>query len=418
MTEILPFRGIIYDTGRVDGEDVAAPPYDVITPEMKEELYAKSPYNIVRIDFGKDLPGDGESENRYTRAAGYLEEWLEAGILKETERPAFYLYEVTYRIGGEEKVMRGIFGRVRITELCDGVYPHEATHSKPKADRLNLMHHCRANLSPIFSIYSSPRRGYIGLFERYLSAPPYMAATDPSGAAHRMWIIDRPDDVRVIEEELRGSPIYIADGHHRYETALAYRKEMEAENPAHTGSEPYNYVLMYLVNIADDGLTVLPTHRLVRKLTGDGEGAAEVLKPLEQYFEVRPVDAGREITAEIAGHEHALGVALRGEERHHILLYRGGDLADVPEPLRGLDVTLLHELIFRKLYNVQGVDYEMDPRVCLSRLKDGSHQAAFFLNPTRVEDVERVARACLRMPPKSTYFFPKILTGFVINRLQ
>ncbi|NOZ24963.1 MAG: DUF1015 domain-containing protein [Nitrospirae bacterium] len=416
MTEILPFRGIVYDTRSVKGEDVVAPPYDVITPELKEELYSKSPYNIVRIDFGKDLPEDSETENRYTRAARHLDEWMKAGILKETERPAFYLYEVTYSVGDERKVMRGLFGRVRITELCDGVYPHEATHSKPKADRLTLMHHCRANLSPIFSIYSSQRRGYLGLFERYLSTPPYMAAADRTGAEHRMWIIDDHDDVRVIEEELRGSPIYIADGHHRYETALAYQKEMKKENPGHTGTEPYNYVMMYLVNIADDGLTVLPTHRLVRELA-EGD-APELLKPLERYFEVRPVDAGRDITAEIAAREHALGVALRGEDRSFILLYRGGDLSGVPGPLRGLDVTLLHELIFKKLYNVQGVDYEMDPRVCLSRVRDGSHQAAFFLNPTRVEDVERVASACLRMPPKSTYFFPKILTGFVINRLQ
>jgi len=416
MTEILPFRGIIYDTRRVKGEDVVAPPYDVITPELKEELYSKSPYNIVRIDFGKDLPADDESENRYTRAGRYLKEWTDAGVLKEMERPAFYLYEVTYSVGDEKKVMRGLFGRVGITELCNGIYPHEATHSKPKADRLTLMHHCRANLSPIFSIYNSQRRGYLDIFERCLPTPPYMAATDPAGAEHRMWIIDGPDDVRVIEEELRGTPIYIADGHHRYETALAYKEEMKAENPGHTGTEPYNYVMMYLVNIADGGLTVLPTHRLVRELAEGSESGT--LKPLEQFFEIRPVDTDRDIAAEIAGLEHAVGVAVHGEGRNFILLYRGGDLSDVPEPLRGLDVTLLHELIFKKLYNVQGVEYEMDPGVCLSRVRDGSHQAAFFLNPTRVEDVERVARACLRMPPKSTYFFPKILTGFVINRLQ
>ncbi|VAX32324.1 hypothetical protein MNBD_NITROSPIRAE02-902, partial [hydrothermal vent metagenome] len=151
MTEILPFRGVIYDTRMVKGEDVVSPPYDVITPELKDALYSKSPYNIVKIDFGKDLPGDNDSENRYTRANKYLNDWLSKGVLKETENPSFYLYEVEYTVGNEKKVMRGLFGRVRITELCDGIYPHEATHSKPKADRLNLMHHCNANLSPIFS---------------------------------------------------------------------------------------------------------------------------------------------------------------------------------------------------------------------------------------------------------------------------
>ncbi len=239
---------------------------------------------------------------------------------------------------------------------------------------------------------------------------------DLTGAEHRMWIIDDPDDVRIIREELKGNSIYIADGHHRYETALTYQKEMKAKNPAHTGAEPYNYVMMYLVNMADGGLTVLPTHRLVRELADTG--ASGFLNPLEKFFEIRTIDADMDIHSEIAGLEQAIGLAVHGESKHFILLYRGEDLTEVPEPLRGLDVTLLHELIFKKLYNVQGVDYEMDPGVSLSKVRDGSYQAAFFLNPTRVEDVERVALACLRMPPKSTYFFPKILTGFVINRLQ
>ncbi len=416
MTEILPFRGVLYDTRRVKGEDVVSPPYDVITPELKDALYSKSPYNIVKIDFGKDLQGDNDSENRYTRASKYLKDWLSEGVLKETENPSFYLYEAEYTVGNEKKVMRGLFGRVRITELCDGIYPHEATHSKPKADRLTLMHHCNANLSPIFSIYNSQRRGYLDIFDRCLSTTPYIAATDLLGAEHRMWIIDDPDDVRIIGEELKGNPIYIADGHHRYETALTYQKEMKATHPAHTGSEPYNYVMMYLVNMVDGGLTVLPTHRLVANLADTGTSG--FLNPLEKFFEIRSIDADRDISAEIAGLEHAIGLAVHGADKHFILLYRGEDLTDVPEPLRELDVTLLHDLIFKKLYNVQGVDYEMDPGVCLSKVRDGRYQAAFFLNPTRVEDVERVALACLRMPPKSTYFFPKILTGFVINRLQ
>ncbi|GBE36240.1 hypothetical protein BMS3Bbin07_00384 [bacterium BMS3Bbin07] len=174
--------------------------------------------------------------------------------------------------------------------------------------------------------------------------------------------------------------------------------------------------MMYLVNMVDGGLTVLPTHRLVANLADTGTSG--FLNPLEKFFEIRSIDADRDISAEIAGLEHAIGLAVHGADKHFILLYRGEDLTDVPEPLRELDVTLLHDLIFKKLYNVQGVDYEMDPGVCLSKVRDGRYQAAFFLNPTRVEDVERVALACLRMPPKSTYFFPKILTGFVINRLQ
>ena len=421
MTETLPFKGILYDTGRVKGDDVVSPPYDIITPELKDILYSRSPYNIVRVDFGKDLEGDNDSENRYTRARRYLDDWLTEGVLRESERPSFYLYEVEYTVGNEKRIMRGLFVRVRITELCDGIYPHEATHSKPKADRLNLMRHCNANLSPIFSIYNSQRRRYIDIFEERLSTPPYMTAGDLVGAEHRMWIIDSPDEADLIKEELSNTPIYIADGHHRYETALAYQKEMREKNPSHTGTEPYNYVMMCLVNMVDNGLTILPTHRLVRGLSvtgGEDDFTSEFLNPLEQYFEVNPAAADRDIVAEINRFEHAIGLAIHGARNNFILHYRGKDLSNVPEPLRGLDVTLLHELIFGKLYNVQHIDYEMDPEVTLKKVRDGSYQAAFFLTPTKVEDVERVALACLRMPPKSTYFFPKILTGFVINRLE
>ncbi len=415
MTEVLPFRGILYNTERVRADDVVCPPYDIITPEMKDALYARSPFNIVRIDYGKDLDGDDESENRYTRAGRYLHDWLSEGVLRRTERPAFYLYEVEYTLRKERKVMRGLFASVKLTELCEGVYPHEATHSKPKADRLNVMRHCRANLSPIFSIYNSPRRGYLSVFERLLSTPPLVSATDLWGAEHRMWVIDDPEEMDLIREELSGNPIYIADGHHRYETALAYQAEMRRQNPSHTGTEAYNYTMMYLVNMADDGLSILPTHRLVRVRDGSTE---DLLEPLRGHFDIRTMDEDKDVVAEMKGLEGAIGLVAGGGRERFILLHRGGDLSGVPEPLRGLDVTVLHELIFGKLYNISSIDYEMNTEIILDKLRDGSYQAAFLLNPTKAEDVERVALACLRMPPKSTYFYPKVLTGFVMKDLD
>ncbi|NOX19810.1 MAG: DUF1015 domain-containing protein [Nitrospirae bacterium] len=171
MTEVQPFRAIIYNTDRVKGDEVVSPPYDVISEELKENLYARSPFNIVRIDFGKVYNTDNDLENRYTRAKNYLDEWLTKGILKETSTEAYYLYEVKYRKDNKDISMKGIFGRVRLTELCKGVYPHEATHSKPKADRLNLMKYCKANLSPIFSIYRSQKRDHHKVFDKYLKKP-------------------------------------------------------------------------------------------------------------------------------------------------------------------------------------------------------------------------------------------------------
>lgn len=427
MTETLPFRGILYDTSRVRGDNVVAPPYDIITPEMKEALYSRDTYNIVKIDFGKDMDGDEASTNRYSRAHDYLNEWLYEGILTDADKPAYYLYEVDYSTGGEKKRMRGIFASVKITELCKGIYPHEATHSKPKADRLNLMRYCNANTSPIFSIYTGRGSNKKEIFERTASTPPYMSASDLDGAVHSMWIIDDSDDVEKIREELLGLPIYIADGHHRYETAMAYQSEMQEKNPAHTGDEAYNYVMMYLVDTEDGGLTILPTHRLLKDDPGEDDSpggkldpeksAEKLLKSLKPYFEIMPLDQSKSIVSEISRHDHAIGLAIHGMEKHFLLVHKGGALDEIPEPIRELDVAILHEVVLNKVHTKQKVEYEMDPDLTLRKVRDGEYRAAFFLNPTRTEDVEMVARKCLRMPPKSTYFYPKILTGFVINRL-
>jgi uncharacterized protein (DUF1015 family) len=416
MPEVLPFKGIIYNSEKVKGEEVVSPPYDIITAEMKEELYQKSPYNMVRIDFGKDYEDDNDSNNRYTRAAEYLQEWLKEGILLYTNREAYYLYEVGYSVRGEPRLMRGIFGRVRITELCEGVYPHEATHSKPKTDRLNLLRYCRANLSPIFSIYNKPNMEIKDILKRYTDRPPYMEAIDSDGFKHRMWIIQDEVDVQSIKEMLRDIPIYIADGHHRYETALQYMKERLKTNPSHSGQEPYNYVLMYLVNIADGGLTILPTHRLVKGL--GGLETEKLLSPLRRFFDIVTVGTKETVVEIMRHHRGVIGLALRNERNGFLLTYKGGDLSEIKEPLRGLEVTILHELILKKVYNIKEVDFEMDPLVAIRRMEKEGYDGVFFLNPTRVKDVEEVALNCLRMPPKSTYFYPKILTGFVINPLE
>ena len=416
MTEIRPFKGIIYNTSRVRGDEVVAPPYDIITPEMKDALYEKSPYNIVRIDFGKDQANDTpEGENRYTRARRFLQEWLEEGILIEPERPSYYLYQVSYRINDEERIMRGVFARVRLTELCEGVFPHEATHSKPKADRLNLMRYCRANISPIFSIFNNPEESFQGLVDSRSSEEPYLSAIDHEGARHELWIVDDPDDVEFITGVVEGRPIYIADGHHRYETALEYMKERKRDNPGHTGEEPYNFTLMLLVNIPDGGLSILPTHRLVR---GIPSGERDLLDKLSGYFDIEKMNSHEQLLRALPSHEHAIGMILKNSSQSYILIHKGIDLHEVPRPLRGLDVTVLHELIFKNLLSVEGVSYEMDPRIVINRVRSGEYSAGFFLNPTRVSEVEEVALECLRMPPKSTYFYPKILTGFVINRLD
>jgi uncharacterized protein (DUF1015 family) len=237
-----------------------------------------------------------------------------------------------------------------------------------------------------------------------------------------MWILDTPQEVTNIEKQLSQCTIYIADGHHRYETALDLRNEMMKNHPSQSGREPYNYVLMYLVNIADNGLSILPTHRLIKdfpSLTESGRTLElQILDPLREHFDITTIEKNGDIVADLQRYKHAIGLAIHGSSKGYLLRQRGITQTDLPDPLKELDVILLHELILKGLFKIQDINYEMDPELTLNEVRSGNYRAAFFLNPTRVEEVEGVALECLRMPPKSTYFYPKIPTGIVLNWLD
>ncbi len=413
MAEIIPFRGILYNMSRVSGEDTVAPPYDIITPEYKEKLYNKSPYNIVRIDFGKELAGDNESENKYKRASEFFNSWLKDGILLRSKNPVFYAHEIEYKIKGKLKKLRGFFSLVRLEELGKGnIHPHECTHSKPKADRLNLMRSCKANISPIFSLYNSPEKKASKAIENVVrKGKPYIEAKDSDRAIHRLWVIEDKKAIEAIKNDLKDRAIFIADGHHRYETALEFQKEQRAKSREQgSESKPWDYVLMFLANISDEGLTILPTHRLVREMPENP------LDKISEYFDIKELPKSDDIAKTIYGHKNAIGFCKCEGNKKYILKYKGAGLDDLHPALRGLDVTVLHELIFKKLLKVTDIAYEMDVRETVRKVNDGLYDAAFFLNPTKVEDVERVALSDMRMPPKSTYFYPKLLTGLVINK--
>ncbi|MDO8747100.1 MAG: DUF1015 domain-containing protein [Thermodesulfovibrionales bacterium] len=408
MAEIVPFKGVLYNMSKVSGEDVIAPPYDIIAPEYKEKLYSKSPYNSVRIDFGKELEGDNELQNKYTRAANNLNSWLKDGILHGSKTAAFYAYEVNYRIKGSRKRLRGFFSLVRLEELGRGIYPHECTHSKPKADRLNLLRTCRANISPIFSLYNSPEKKASEIMNRVMLRKPYMEAKDSDGAVHRLWVVEAEEDIETIRDDLKGKPVFIADGHHRYETALEFKKEMNK-------SGGWDYVLMFLANMSDEGLTILPAHRLVKNLP---ENPLDVLS---EYFTVEILSAQDDITVALSGYEHAIGFCHRNSDKLYLLRHKGhkgAGLENINPALKELDVTILHELIFKKLLNITEVTYEMDTAETREMVRKGIYGGAFFLNPTEVKDVERVALSGERMPPKSTYFYPKLLTGMVMYKFN
>ncbi len=406
MGEVIPFQGIVYNTSKVRGDEVVAPPYDIITSELKDLLYRKSQYNIVRIDFGEEYAGDNEKENKYVRAARYLDQWQKDRVLIRSLKPCFYAYEMEFASDEGFKKLQGFLGLVKLVELGNGVYPHEETHSKPKVDRLNLMIACNANTSPIFSLYHSPDGRASAVVEETTRSSPYMEATDPYGAVHRLWAVERAEDIRVIQEDLAVRAIIIADGHHRYETALEYRRILGGDSAA---AKSYNYVLMFLANISSDGITILPAHRVVKHPLRDA------LRSLEPFFEIIPIPLGEEIVRAMRGSVQTFGFYQRGDTRQYLLRYKGDALGSVHPSLKDLDVVILHELALKKILTVSEVVYEMDAALAKEKVVSGSYDAVFFLNPTRVEDVEKAALSFVRMPPKSTYFYPKVMTGFVIN---
>jgi uncharacterized protein (DUF1015 family) len=411
MAEIIPFRGIIYNRDKVKGSEVAAPPYDVISPEMKEELYSLSPYNVVRIDFGKDSDSDTEEENRYTRAARFFEDWLSDGILIRSEKPTYYAYRMDYLWRGNRMSLMGFFGLQRLAELGDGVYPHEDTHSKPKYDRLALLERVRANTSPIYSLYSSPEKKASNALAKATGGAPYMQAEDPDGVVHSFWPIDDEAIVAAITEDVDGRDIFIADGHHRYETALDYQKATRKKTPGAGPDEPYDYVLMFFANIHEEGIAILPTHRMITVDNSD-----KLFERVEKYFDVEDLPPDTDLLDGIEGSTHTFGLYYKGG--FSILKHRGGGLEGLNPAIKDLDVVVLHEVIFDKLLSATDWGYEMDVNKAVGMVDSGRYDAAFFLNPTAVTDIEKVALGSARMPPKSTYFYPKVRTGFVINSLK
>lgn len=421
MAKVIPFKGTLYDPQKVNANVTMAPPYDIVTTEHKDDLYRRSPYNIIRIDFGKDEDGDNENGNRYTRASGFLSAWRDVGILIDDLEPSFYCYEINYVINGQQKKTRGFLGAVKIEELGSGsIHPHEMTYSKPKSDRLNILRYCRANTSPIFSLYSSKEKITSSILDNVVKQKPFIEAENGDGFKHRLWRIDNRTLIDAIMKEMSDKDIFIADGHHRYETSLKFRKEMEDKGLAGTGEESFNYTLMFLANMEEDGLTLLPTHRIV-----EINSEINIKETIGKYFDIHKINssvisgkqARQQMLEVIQKEKHSFGMFLTNSNTYYSLVFNGSEIeTDMPECLKKLDVTVLHKLIFERLLKIDHYEYEMDPDIAVERARKGLFEAVFFLNPTNVKDVKEVALAGQRMPPKSTYFYPKLLTGMVIYR--
>jgi uncharacterized protein (DUF1015 family) len=417
MAEIKPIRALRYDPGRTGGlQDVVAPPYDVIDDEQRAELEARSPYNVVRID----LPRGGE--DRYERAAALLHQWREQGVVVLDDTPALWTLSQDY-VGpdGEPRTRQGVFARVRVEEYGAGrIRPHERTHPGPREDRLRLTRATRANLSPIFSLFSDPSGAAAEALSRGGADTVWAQTVDDDGTVNRLGRVDDADAIAAVQEVLSGTELLIADGHHRYETARVYAEEVGGEGP-------HRYVLMCLVALQDPGLTVFPTHRLVRGLRPDQHET--LANALRRDFEVQRLDDAAEL-APPAGDAIRIGYIDAHFKQPYMLTLRDPAIADAAlperaEPYRRLDTAVLEALVLKgalemtdeDIDHLNGLGYARDFAKALELVQSAEYDAAFFMAPTPVERVQEVAAAGESMPPKSTYFFPKLLTGIAFNPL-
>jgi uncharacterized protein (DUF1015 family) len=432
MANLIPFRGVLYDPASVgDVGNVIAPPYDIIDAAGQAALHARHPHNVIRVELGLDEPGDGPGRNRYTRAAQLLRDWLAKGALARDRAPAVYPYQIDYQAPGAapgegRRVLKGFLCTVELAEFGTGhIYPHENTRSAAKADRMELLSACRANVSPIFSLFSDPDGGVLALIDKSIDVhKPRFEFQDDSGCRQRLWTIADPSVLQALVEALRPKPLFIADGHHRYETALAYRRRRreEAGLPAAGGLHPFDGVLMLLSSLEDPGLTVLPTHRV---LTTPVPPLADLKRLLGEACDIEPIAPDRFLqTLRSRGRTAPVfGLALRGETTPLLLSVKPAHRPNAGASERDkLDVSLLQTLVMNRLCpsesDQHALIYTKDDQEALDLVAQGKATASLLLNPTKVAEVRAVAQAGERMPHKSTYFFPKPLTGLVMNVMQ
>jgi len=424
MPEIAPFKGIVYGPDLAgDAARLICPPYDAIPPAMQQELYGSSDYNAIRLE----LPAEADP---YAASAAQLREWLAAGVLVRDDEPALYPCFQTFKDEhGVTHTRKGVFAALRLYDFAEQeVLPHERTLSGPKADRLKMFRETGANISSIFGLYADPARSADNAIEEFVTQhEPFIDATF-QGVRNRLWRVTDPELIAAVQSVLAGLKVYIADGHHRYETGIAYRNERAAANPDHTGCEPYNYIMAYLTNIYDEGLLILPIHRLVHGLPSfDAEC---FIKSLDKHFTVWELPGHKALDEFLAGCSKCIsyGIVLPGVTLGITLDCKPEEALStpVPEVMRQLGVVLLHDLVFGQILGItaeatskeSNLVYVKNEQEVFDAVASGKAQMGVVMKPTRVGQVVDVAASGEVMPQKSTWFYPKVMTGMVFHSLE
>jgi len=452
MAHVHPFQAFRYNPQRVPFERVLTQPYDKISVSMQDNYYAADPHNLISVEKGRSFPADTPQNNVYTRAAAALENWIRENIVVQDPVPSFYAYTQEYAVPGtgEQRTRRGFIGAGKLEEYSAGVvFRHEHTLSGPKADRFELLRHTRTNTGQLFMLYSDPQQRVDAILkDAECSTPAEMLLRDEYGVVHRLWVISDSDRCAAIKHAMEEHKLVIADGHHRYETALNYRNERRLHagglHPsAPYAQAPYDFAMMTFVNACSEGLTILPTHRLAANL--HDFSWSEARRYLEPWFEAQAfpfaddgqkAEARTKVLAQLhqARAQRAIGVypaAEHSKRAYYVLtLRRGADLTQLlhgVSPLqRELDVVLLHDGILEPAFGItpqavtaeKNLSYEREASAALDAVDRGAAQIAFLLNPADVDQVMRIATAGEVMPQKSTDFYPKLLSGVAMYRID
>lgn len=440
MAEVVPFKGILYNPEKITNmADVTTPPYDVISEEEQHNFHKKHPQNIIRLILGNETEKDNEKNNRYTRAAGFFNDWISEEILIQDKVPSFYLTSVEFTVDGISIRRFGLIALVRLEPFEKGIIlPHEKTYSKIKSERLQLMKACHANFSPVFSLYSGKVDALNILENETYSQSPDSDFTDDKGHRHKLWKITDPDIRKSISASFREKILYIADGHHRYETALNYREWASENNPKFSSDHPANFIMMYLCSMEDPGLIILPAHRLLTSVSDSN--LSDFIQKASEYFDITTVEPDNNEPGKTGslfisslrseGATNKIGVLLKNSNNFYILSLKTGIMRkkygdELSESLMNLDVTVLTKLILTEILcigqagfdNEKLIAYSSSDKEAMGNISSGRYDIAFILNPTKIEEVRRIAGEGLIMPRKSTYFYPKVITGQVLNKL-
>ncbi len=434
MAEIKSFKAVYYNQSVVGSlSDVICPPYDVIDSRQEDELYRRSKYNFVRIEHNRQLLEDSEADNRYIRSREKLKQWLEQQILITSGGRAIYVHDHFFKIQDRQYMRRGLVVRVKIEEWHRNIIrAHEGTLAGAKSDRIKLLEALRANTSPVMAMYEDKEKEISKLLESQKPKDILVSIEEENGESHEVWQVSKKQIVKGICNSFVNKPLYIADGHHRYESALLYQRQMIAGSELNRGNEAYNYIMMTLVDFDDPGLVILPPHRLLRGLPESR--IVDLKSKLESFFDVEYLSLNttnlwQKVEELIAG-KNSLKLLIFGPEGHNLLLLTLRDITAASKMIpyfhseiyKGLDVSIVDHVILEELLGLSSHDeikisYNYDRRDAINSVLNQEYQLAFIVSPVKAETIKKIADAGDRMPRKSTYFYPKLPSGLIINQL-